>query len=164
MTPGGLAEAIRERRQTEAEQPREMREEERYCIEQVGLCSGNDVRAIYTWLRELDTVPQMLRLRVMDRTSRGVLKEVLREHQRRQPHGQWEGIKDAIAMAFTAKEHRVGLREELTRITCIRKQPFELLAVFATRFKQLAYRAYPEPRERTVEAHLVRSFCQGTGQ
>ncbi len=120
------------------------REEEHFYTDQVGPCSGEDTAALYTWLRELKTVPAALRRRVFDRTARRTLKDLLREHYCRQPGATWVETKDTISVAFTTKRHRVGLREEMGRV---HRQLFESLAVFATRFKQLARRAYPEPWE-----------------
>ena len=98
----------------QAAEREQAREEERLYTDQVGLCSGDGVEAIYLWLCELEIVPPLLRRRVLDRTARGVLKEALWKHFRHNPRAPWNATTDAVSRAFIAKDHLVSLREELT--------------------------------------------------
>ena len=131
----------RKRRQNEAEQKAEAKEQAQ-CVPP---CDGSSPKVVREWIREVQlTIPYTNRtIYVAQKTARGLLRTELEYFLNSQPNRQlvtWFEVRQFLQSAFLSPHEDERLRHELENI---KQGAFETSAFFGRRFRAAAELAYP---------------------
>ncbi|XP_013402405.1 uncharacterized protein LOC106168027 [Lingula anatina] len=165
---------LTEQRQVEAERQglRWAEERERHSLQDLSdlfhPCDGTVPSETREWIDQMERAIARgqgnitnCATRLALKTSRGALAAEVDYCLRRQNdyYGTaWVTLRDHIRRSFLSPDEAACLRTEIEQI---RQTPYENCAAYSRRFRNIARKAYPEPRSVDAERQLIISYARG---